>query len=244
MKNQSKTIRTSVIAGALACTTLIGISATPAFADTSSPVSQGRSLAQIQADGAAKTSQRIGSLTAGISAATANIHLSSGDKSTILSTLNSDLGGMKSLQTKIAADTTRAEASADYKTIFTSYRVYVVALRQARYAAAASTLDSAVIPRLTDVHKRLTALLAGKDASKSTPALQASLADMDTQLTSASTSLSGLSDAVLAVTPAQYNSDHDVLAASKQKLTAARTALKQARQDAKTVVTALRPGKH
>lgn len=240
----STTVRTGVIAGALACTTIIGLAATPAFADTSSSVKSGRTLAQIQVDGAAKTAQRITSLTTGISTITANTHLSSGDKTTILGTLNNDLSGMKSLQSKIAADTTKADAAADYTTIFTTYRVYAVALPQAHYAAAADNLDSAVLPRLTDVQSRLAALLAGKDASKSTPALQASLADMSTQITDASGSLSGLSAAALAVTPAQYNSNHDVLKDLRQKLTSARTAVKQARQDAKTVVAALRPAKH
>lgn len=236
-------IRTGIIATTVACTTLIGLSATPAFADTSSP-RPGRTLTQIQADGAAKTAQRVASLTTGIRAITADTHLSSGDKSTILSTLNSDLDSMKSVQSKIAADTTKSEASADYKTIFTTYRVYAVALPQSRYAAATANLDSVAIPRLTDVHGRLAARLAGKDASKSTPALQADLTDMSSQITSASTSLSGLAAAVLAVTPAQYNSNHDILKALKQKLTAARAALKQARQDAKAVVAALHTGKH
>jgi hypothetical protein len=237
-------VRTGIIATTLACATLIGVSATPAFADTSSPESTGHTLVQIQANGAAKTAQRVTSLTTGIATITANTHLSSGDKSTILGTLNNDLASMKSLQTKIAADTTKAEASADYKTIFTTYRVYAVALPQSRYAAATAGLDSVAIPRLTDVHARLTALLAGKDAAKSTATLQADLTDMNSQIASAKTSLSGLSTAVLAVTPAQYTANHAILTSLKQKLTSARTALKQARTDAKAVVTALRSGKH
>jgi hypothetical protein len=238
------TVRTGVIAGALACTTIIGLGAAPAFADTPSPTKQTRTLAQIQADGAAKTVQRISSLTTGIGSISANSHLSSGDKTTVLGTLNNDLNGMKSLQSKIAADTTKSEAAADYKTIFTTYRVYAVALPQAHYAAAADNLSSTAVPRLTDVHGRLVALLAGKDASKSTAALQADLTDMNSQLSNASGSLSGLSSAALAVTPAQYNSNHDVLKGLKQALTSARAAVKQARQDAKTVVAALHPGKN
>ncbi|MEO7123635.1 MAG: hypothetical protein ABI400_11075, partial [Lacisediminihabitans sp.] len=232
-------LRTSIIATAVACTAIAGVSATPAFASTSSPHATGRTLAQIQTNAATKTAERVTSLTKEITTITANTHLSSGDKSAILGTLNSDLSGMKSLATKIAADTTKSEASADYKTIFTTYRVYAVALPQARFAAATASLDSVSIPRLTATHTRLVARLAGKGASKSTPALQADLTDLSTQVANANTSLSGLSAAALAVTPAQYNSNHDVLKALKVKLTAARTALKQARQDAKAVVTAL-----
>ena len=241
---RSVTVRTGVIAGALACTTIIGLGAAPAFADTPSPATTTRTLAQIQADGAAKTAQRISALTTGISSISANSHLSSGDKTTILGTLNNDLDGMKSLQSKIAADTTKSTAAADYKTIFTTYRVYAVALPQAHYTAASDNLDSIALPRLTDVHGRLVALLAGKDASKSTAALQAALSDMNSQISSASGFLSGLSNAALAVTPAQYNSNHDVLKGLKQKLSSARAAVKQARLDAKTVIAALHPGKH
>ncbi len=241
---RSVTVSAGVIAGALACTTIIGLSGVPAFADSSAPATTSRTLAQIQADGAGKTAQRISSLTTGISNITANSHLSSGDRTTILGILNNDLDGMKSLQSKIATDTTKADAAADYKTIFTTYRVYAVALPQAHYAAAADNLDSVVLPRLTDVHARLVALLAGKDASKSTAVLQATLADMDSQLSHAGGFLSGFSDAALAVTPAQYNSNHDVLKSLKRKLTSARAAVKQARQDAKTVIAALRPVKN
>jgi chromosome segregation ATPase len=237
-------IRTGVIASAVACTTLIGLGVAPAFADTPSTGSPTHTLAQIQAAGAAKTSARISSLTTAISTITANTHLTSGDKATILGTLNGDLAGMKTVEAKIAADTTRAEAAADYKTIFTAYRVYAVALPQARYTAAADNLSSVSVPRLTDVQHRLSALLSGKDSSKSTPALQADLADMNSQIATATTSLSGLAAESLAVTPAQYNANHNVLSALKQKLNSARAALKHAREDARTIVAALSLGKH
>lgn len=242
MRNPIRTtsVRTIAIGSVVACTALVGLGAIPAFADTTPAPTAAHTLASIQAAGATQTSKRIASLTKEIDAIATNTHLTSSDKSVILATLNGDLGGMKSLSAKIAADTTRVQAAADYKTIFTTYRVYAVALPQSRYTAAADNLSSTAVPRLTDAQHRLSVLLAGKDSSKSTPALRDDLADMNSEIVKASASLSELSARLLAITPAQYNADHGVLSAPRQSLISARAALKQARQDAKVIVSALK----
>ncbi|MET4783429.1 hypothetical protein [Glaciihabitans sp. UYNi722] len=239
-----RSIRLTLIV-ATACTALGVAAAAPAFAASTpapSPTKSStspRSLADIQAAGASKTSQRIASLHTTIGKATANAGLTASDRSTILKTLNSDLTGMTTVATKIAADTTSAQAAADYKTIFSTYRVYAVGLPQARFAAAADSMTT-TLPKLGATEKRLSALLAGKDASKSTAALQADLSDMTAQIAKAASASSGVAASVLAVTPAQYDSNHAVLSAAKQSVLTARAAVKQAHADALAVRSALK----
>ena len=98
---------------------------------------------------------------------------------------------MKTVGAVVAADTTLAAASADFKTIFTTYRVFAVAISHARLVAGIDRVTSIEIPKATASQTKLVALLAGKDASKSTAALQSDLADMTTQIAKANAALNG-----------------------------------------------------
>jgi hypothetical protein len=147
---------------------------------------------------------------------------------------------MNTVEAKIAADTTVATAAADYKTIFTTYRVYAVAIPQSRLAGAADRMTSTSIPRLTDAQSKLAAALAGPDASKSTPALLADLTDMSTQIAAATSSLNGVAAQSLAVTPAAYNANHSVLTSVRSAVKAAIADLKKASADGKTVLAAIK----
>jgi hypothetical protein len=232
---------TSLI-GAAAAVALVAGSCAPAFADgTSTPApSGGKTLAAIQANAKARTSARIGALNAAIAKITAAQDISSSDRATILATLNGDIGGMNTVEAKITADTTVATAATDYKTIFTGYRVYAVAIPQSRLAAAADRMTSTTIPKLTDAQGKLSAALAGPDASKSTPALLADLADMSSQIAAAGTALNGIAAQSLAVTPSAYNSNHSVMAPIRSAVTTAIADLKKASTDGKTVLAAIK----
>ncbi len=197
-------------------------------------------LAAIQAAGAKATGDRITALNAAIPKVTANVALSAADKSTILGTLNNDLAAMHTEASTIAADTTADQASADYKSIFENYRVYAVALPQSAYAAAADDLTDTTLPKLTAAQKSLAALLAGPDAAKSTPALQAQLADMATKISSAQSSVNGVAASALAVTPAAYDANHSILVPIRQAETNALADAKAAGVDASDIVAALK----
>lgn len=235
-------ILTTSLIGAAAVALVAG-SCAPAFADstsTSTPApTGGRTLAAIQAKATVETTKRIGSLNTAIAKITAAAHISSADRATILGTLNGDLSGMNTVEAKIAADTTVATAKADFKTIYTSYRVYAVALPQARIASAADRMTSTTIPRLTTAETKLAGLLSGKDASKSTPALQADLSDMQSKIAGATTALNGVSASALAVTPSDYNSNHSVLSSDRAAIKTATADLKAAAADGKTIRAAL-----
>jgi hypothetical protein len=237
----NRIVTTSLI-GTTAVVALIAGTCAPAFADgTSTPAPRaGKSLSTIQASAKTQTTARIGALNTAIAKITAAPDLNSSDRSTILATLNGDVSAMNTVEAKIAADTTVAAASADYKTIFTGYRVYAVAIPQSHLAAAADRMTSTSIPKATDAQTKLAAALAGPDASKSTPALQADLTDMSTQIAAASAALNGIAAQSLAVTPAAYNSNHAVMQPIRSAVKTAIADLKKATSDGRTVLAAIK----
>jgi hypothetical protein len=231
-------------AGLVAVAALTAVTVAPAMANNSIATSTvdsakpGRTLEVIQADAVVKIANRQAAITRAITRITANKFLTDSDRSAILATLNADASGLSTLGAKIAADTDRATAAADFTKIFTDYRVFAVALPQAHFAAAADALTGTVIPKLTDAYTKLTAALAA--SGKSTPELEATLADMKSHIDASSAAVTGVAAAALAVTPAQYNADHSVLASVHASLVTARSEARQARADAKIVVKALR----
>ena len=235
-------IVSTILIGTAAVVALLAGSCAPAFADGTStpPPVAGKSLSAIQAQARIKTTARIGALNTAIARVDAAKDLTSADRATILGTVNGDLAGMNTVEAKIAADTTVAMAASDYKTIFTTYRVYAVAIPQSRLAAAADRMTSTSIPRLTDAQSKLAAALAGPDASKSTPELQADLADMSAQIASATSALNGIAAQALAVTPSAFNSNHSVLQPVRLAVKAAIADLKKAAADGKTVLAAIK----
>jgi hypothetical protein len=199
-----------------------------------------QSLAAIQKLAAAAIARRLAALNVASNAVTNSTAITATDKTTLLATLGNDVSGLTALGTTIAADTTAAKAKTDYQTIFTTYRVYALALPQVRFAQAGDDITTAVLPKLSDAQAKLAALLAGVDSGKNTPAVQAAMADLGTQISAIGTNTNGLSATVLAYTPAQYNANHALLAPSRQSLAIARNDAKTARGDIATVVSAIK----
>lgn len=239
---------TAIAAGAC------GVVSGPALAATSSPTTSPTSSSPTSASSASSTTRlnaikqraklaiddRLSALHFAVSDVQGNRFISSTDKTTLLNTLDGDLSGLTALGTKIQEDTTLAEAEADYRTIFTGYRVFALALPQVRYAAACDDITGTVLPRLTDAHTRLAALLAGPDKSKDTPPVQAAMQNLADQIQTVTTSTNGLSATVLAITPAQWDANHSILAGPIQTLRTARGDVRTAREDVAIVVAAIK----
>lgn len=233
---------TSLVGTIAAAALVVGASA-PAFASTSTPTpatKTTRTLESVQTAAKTATGKRETALSAAIAKLDVAKGISASDKATLVDRLNADLAGMKAIEAKIAADTTLAAASTDLKTIFTTYRVFGVAIPQARIVADIDRVTSIDIPKLTASQSKLATELTGKDASQSTAALQSDLADMTKQIAAASTELSGASVKVLAITPAEYNSNKTVVTSARASVKTAQSDLKQARADRKAILTALK----
>ena len=247
MKLPSRTGLAVSVLSAIAVPLVLGASpalAASAAAQTDPPTASARpagdaALARIQATSEAQIDRRLGALNAALAAIAGNPVLTSGDKATLTTILTNDVSGLTALRATIAADTTAAVAREHEATIFTGYRVYALALPQVRFASAADGITGAAIPALTNAQKTLADLLAGVDSGKNTPAVQARMADLATQLGIATSKTDGLAATVLGYTPAQYNANHALLAPSRASLAAARTALAKARADVLAVKTAI-----
>jgi hypothetical protein len=224
-----------------------GVLAPVAFADPGSPSpsssvpasGQSSGLAKIKAKATSAIARRDSALHTAIQAVGSNHYLTPPDRSTALATLNGDLSGIDTLAPIIQADTTVVKARADYDSLFTSYRVFALALPQARLAASADDLTGTVLPRLTDAQSRLEALLSGTDQDKDSASVQAAMADLGRQISVITSTTNGASTTVLGYKPADWNSNHELLAPVRADLTTARADAKQARADIRTVVTAL-----
>ena len=241
--------RTRIAATLTAALTVLGgsaVAATSASATspmttgtTGSSSNPGKTLAQIQAMAALDITRRTDALNTAIAEVNANKELTSGDRATLLGTLNGDLSGLAALGQKIAQDTTAAQAWTDFQMIFTEFRVFALAIPQARLAAAADDITGAVLPNLTAAQTTLEGLLAGVDSGKDTPRVQELMADLNNQIHGVENHVDGLSATVLGYTPADYNANHALLTPARGDLNTSRDDIGKARADITAVVAAL-----
>jgi hypothetical protein len=240
--NRSPRLR-AVAATSVACAGLFVGLAVPAGAATRPLGATGSAgaarLATVQSLAKVAISNRLTALNETVPLVTANKIITDADRTTLLSTLNSDVSGLTTLGQTITADTVAEQARTDYQTIFTSYRVYALALPQVRYAAAVDDITSTVVPDLTNAQTTLAGLLAGADAAKNTAAVQASMSDLSKQISAITSATNGLSSTVLADTPAQYDANHALLSQPRATLGQARADIATSRADIADVVKAL-----
>jgi hypothetical protein len=158
------------------------------------------------------------------------------DKTALVDRMQADITGLTSLDATIKADTTASAARTDAKKIFTDFRIYALVVPSTRMVVAADAVQDVAAPRLTTVADRLQARITKKNATAEQPVLD----DMKAKIADATTATEGMSQRHLALTPADWNANHGVLDSDLAKLKTARTDLRAARQDGKTIVAALR----
>lgn len=214
------------------------VSSVPGTNDNSS--NSPPTLSAIKSRATDAISIRLTALNKADSAVRTRKFISSGDKATLLGTLNGDASGLTSLGQKIEGDTTVTQARSDYQTIFLGYRVFALAVPQVRFASLCDRITGAVLPRLSRAQSKLQRLLSGQDSSADTPTVQSAMSDLASQMSAIASATSGLSAGVLALTPAQYDADHAILSSAKSTLVAAAADVQKARQDVATVTAALK----
>ena len=158
---------------------------------------------------------------------------------TIASFLDAAASGLASVKADVQAATTLEQLRAACSTIVPDYRIYVLRTPQVHLAIGFDLTDVAVV-QLTKAADALQkaiddAAAAGKDVTEA----QAKLDQMRSELGAASAATAGQGDAELALTPADYNANHDVLAPFRASLTTARGHVKTAAQLAREIVSEL-----
>lgn len=202
-----------------------GSSATPA------------TLPGIQAKASADITQRVNSLNAAIAKVNAAKGLGSG-QGTLVSYLGVDIAPLQQLNTKIQGDASITQARQDFSTIFSGYRVYLLVLPAARLAGDADHITTTVLPKLTSDSSKAQARENASNSAQLAPLI----ADLNTQITAATNSTSGLAGTVLGYTAAQYDANSALLSTAKSDDQSAQAAVKQARQDVAQIAELLRSG--
>ncbi len=231
---------------ALAGTGLVLVTgaAAPAFAETtptSAPTTRTCSadrLGYVQArvDAAVKKREAtIDSLTRALAART---HVTDAHRATLTSTYGSDESGLRAVDAKVQADTTCGQAVTDGRTVVTDYRVYLLLVPQTHLVAAADTGTYAAGQLAAAEPKAQTAIDALTDPQQKATA-QATLDDMTSRVSSATASLSGVADGVLALTPADIPAKESVIDGYRARVSAAHADLAKALADAKTLKSLL-----
>ncbi len=208
-----------------------GAATTPTPAGNAAPTT----LAGIKARAATDITDRVNNLNGAITKVNGAKELGAG-QGMLVSYLGSDIVPLQQLNQKIQGDTTVAQAAQDFGSIFNGYRVYVLVLPAARIAADTDRATTTAIPNLTsDAAKAQAQVNPGNQAQ-----LQPLIDDLNSQIGTATNATNGLAATVLAFTPAQWNANHDLLAASRSSAQADIGALEKGRSDVRQIVQDLK----
>ncbi len=169
----------------------------------------------------------IGRLESGVTASTT---LSADQKTALMAKLTSASDGLTALKDKISTDTSKATLKADAAAVFTDFRVYKVLAPQVNGAEKITAMQA----QMAQFQERLAAGQTAVNAA--TPGEAATtagtlLTDAGTHLTGATTALDGKLDALMALTPSAYNSDHHVVETYKSAMDTGATELGTVDQD-------------
>ena len=238
MKTSGK-FAAAVAAGAMVAASTIGL-ASAASAATTTSAGAVRDMTTEKARCTAGVDARLAQLARLNTAVTAAKHITAGHKSTESAAIADATTGLQALKTKIAGDADAATLKTDCESMVTTYRVFVLRTPQAHLVIADDAESFAIgrlgeaVPKLSDAIDKATA--AGKD----TTAAKAALADVSAKLADATSHAKGVSDAVIVLTPADYNANHAVLAGPRDNVRTAAADIKAAAADVKTITAALK----
>jgi len=169
--------------------------------------------------------------------------VSASDKSSLSSTIQTQINAMNTLQGQITADeNSTTSLRTDIQSITTSYRIFILVIPQGAIEAAADrvmTIVSDMTTLGTKLQARITAL--GSSASATLTSAMADfntkVADANTQAQTAVSGVSGLQPDMGNTTVQQANTS--ALKEARSEIQAAQKDLIAARQDAGTIVKAL-----
>jgi hypothetical protein len=192
----------------------MGLTALPAQA------ADNASLTKDQAAVTARITARLTTLANDQTTVAGAKDLTSADSAALNTLLSADVSGLTALKAKVATETTDAAVHADAVTMVDSYRVYMLVDPKVRLTRVLDA-EADVATRLAQVHTALAAKLAA-DPDDNTPANQALLSDIATQIAADQAADSGQDAALAAIQPGP--DDQAIEASVKTVRDAAKTA--------------------
>ena len=209
----------------------------PTMPTTTSTTSEPGRLAAIKARASRGISRRVASLNVAIAVVQSKSYLGP-DQATLVSIMQADLSDLQALGTKIASDTTVAQALADYDSIFTQLRVYYLVFPVVQDVIRVDYIDNVALPALT---QEVTSL-QGQVNSSNQGVLDPLVSDMQAQGQVITAATSGVTARLLTFTPAEWNANHALFASVNANIVTSNRALVTANRDYQRALAYLRRG--
>jgi hypothetical protein len=242
-------VRTRLVAAALGAGLVI---ATPVAAwagprPVSPPSSEApsdstsRSIEDVRARCLAAIDVRLPALAATKTALAGHEHVTDDHEAALTADLDDTAARLRVLAEEIKADTDLAALRDHCRSIFEDNRVFALVLPRVRLVAGADTATDAGA-KLRDVAGKLAdAIEAAEAAGADVTQAKLDLDLMEAHIASGVASAGTVAGAVLGLTPADWNADHEVLTPARQSLRSARADLKVARDLAFKIRNELEP---
>jgi hypothetical protein len=156
-------------------------------------------------------------------------HLTDGHRAALTGVIDDTTTRLQTLRSEIEAATDAGALRERCRSIFSEYRVFALVLPRTRLVVA-SDASVAAADKLDDLAGKLGAAIAqaeaaGRDVTQAKTDLEA----MKEKIASGRTSAASVADAVLALTTADWNADHNVLLPARKSLQSAGRDLRAAR---------------
>jgi hypothetical protein len=238
MTSLSSFARPVLLAGAVAVAGIaVPVAAAHAQADTTAPASADR-LASAKTRCRNAITSRLGHIEVLQARASASGPLTDAHTATITAFLAAATDGLTARLADVDAATTAEQLKAACSKIVPDFRIYALRTPQVHLAIGFDAADQAH-GRLEGVADKLQAAIdAGQGGN--IPLATEKLAAMRVALDAAAAATAGHADALLAVTPVDYNADHAVLAPYRASLVTAKGHLREAARLARDAAAALR----
>ncbi len=206
-------------------------------APTESSTDARRSIEDLRARCIAAIDVRLPALMAARAAVSDNQHVTDDHQAALLADIDETAARLRVLADLIKADTDLATMKEHCRSIFEDNRVFALVLPRGRLVVGADTASDAGA-KLGDVAARLAdAITAAESAGR-----DVAQAKLDLDMMKAGVAAAGsVAPAVLGLTPADWNADHEVLTPARQSLRLARADLKVARDLALKIRNELKP---
>lgn len=201
-----------------------------------------------KANGAKEIDRRVQALTELLSRVGSMGQVSAQFKASLTSAVQNQIDAFTALKAKIAADTSTTTLKEDIKSITDSYRVFALIIPQGRIAAEADRIVN-IATMLGGLGPKLQARISSvQSAGVDTTALSAALADLQTQISNASSQAQAAVSVSAALTLDQGDktkmaANEAALKQARGNLETAEKALKAARKDVETILKGIRSAK-
>jgi hypothetical protein len=205
----------------------------------SSQAQQQQHLQNIISKGNAEINRRLTSLGQLSGQITSSAKLAAADQTALEAEVNSEISGLKSLQTQLDSETQLSNGIKDAQSIISDYRVYALILPKVWLIKTADNQQATEAKLSVFAQKLQTRLTAEQTAGKDATTLLTDLAAMNSDISSAQSISSSIEQSVVPLQPTDYDTNHSVLSGDAAQLKTAHANNVAAYNQAQAIVNGL-----